>query len=85
MDTHVDFIEQVDGWFGSYPTYQVSYGEKTTHLMRTSDGTWLYRPVQEGELGCIPYKLFADDEYLEERCQLFLEWRAADFDHNADI
>ena len=85
MNTDVDFIEQVDGWFGSYPTYQVSYGEKTTHLMRSSSGTWLYRSVKAGEPGCIPYELFTDDEYLEERCQLFLEERAADFVHNADI
>ena len=85
MDTHVDFIEQVYSWPGCYPTYQVSYGEKTAHLMCTPRGIWLYRSVVEGEPGCIPYELFVDDEYLEERYQLFLEGRATDFDHNADI
>ena len=85
MNTDVDFIEQVDDWFGSYSIYQVSYGEKTTYLMRTPRGVWLYRSLKQSEPSCIPCELFVDDEYLEGRYQLFLEGRAADFDHNADI
>ena len=85
MNTHVNFIEQVDAWPGSYPTFKVAYGEKTTHLARTPTGGWLYRGMESNVPDCIPDELYMNDKYLEERCQLFLEWRAADFDHNADI
>ena len=78
MNTDVDFIEQIGQCYEGYLSYKVGFDGRTAVVTLTPTGQWIY--------GSALYKCFPDiAERLDERYRLFLEGRATDFDHNADI